>query len=143
MTNNVGLGLPVFTIGYPLIDLQGSRPKFTDGRISSVAGFKDNPDEVQISVSVQPGNSGGPLANLNGDVVGVVVARLDDLSVIEMAGSVPQAVNYAVKGSVLMRFLNENKSLVHGVNLGSSPGRTSEDAIRLVERASGLVFVFE
>jgi S1-C subfamily serine protease len=89
-TNTLALGAQVFTIGYPLVDLQGSQPKFTDGKVSSMAGFKDDPDEIQISVAVQPGNSGGPLADLNGDIVGVVVARLDDLRVIELAGSIPQ-----------------------------------------------------
>src|SRR5262249_3152458 len=110
-TNKPSLGNEVFTIGYPMIDLQGSRPKFTDGKISSLAGIADDPERMQISVPVQPGNSGGPLADPNGDVVGVIVARLNDLAVIEAAGSVPQNVNYAVKGETLARFLKENKTL--------------------------------
>ena len=83
-TNSVSLGAQVFTIGYPLVELQGSRPKFTDGKISSLAGLKDDPDQMQISVAVQPGNSGGPLTDMNGDVVGVVVARLNDLTTMAL-----------------------------------------------------------
>jgi S1-C subfamily serine protease/DNA-directed RNA polymerase subunit RPC12/RpoP len=89
-TNNFPIGTQVFTIGYPLVDLQGTQPKFTDGKISSVAGLHDNPDEIQISVAVQPGNSGGPLADNNGDIVGVVVARLNDFNTIAAAGTIPQ-----------------------------------------------------
>jgi hypothetical protein len=141
-TNPTSLGAQVFTIGYPMVELQGSRPKFTDGRISSVAGIRDDSDQMQISVAVQSGNSGGPLADMNGDIVGVVVARLNDLKIMAITGSIPQNVNYAVKGTTLVRFLNENKTLAPGVKLGSSPQRTQEEAIQLVEKASGLVLVY-
>ena len=57
------LGEEVFTIGFPNIDVQGLEPKYTDGKISSLAGLTDDPREYQISVPVQPGNSGGPLLN--------------------------------------------------------------------------------
>jgi S1-C subfamily serine protease len=142
-TNNYGIGAQVFTIGYPVVDVQGSQPKYTDGKISSVAGARDNPDHMQISVAVQPGNSGGPLADANGDVTGVVVAQLDDFKMMEMTGTVPQNVNYAVKGSTLVRFLRENRNLAPRVQFGPSPKRTQEDAIRAVEKASGLVIVYE
>ena len=95
------------------------------------------PDEIASEVSVLP------LADMNGDVVGIVVARLNDLKVMAIAGSIPQNVNYAVKGSTLVRFLNENKDLAPGVHFGSSPHRTQEEAIQLVEKASGLVLVYE
>jgi S1-C subfamily serine protease len=142
-TNNLSIGAQVFTIGYPLVDLQGAKPKFTDGKVSSVAGAHDDPDQMQISVAVQPGNSGGPLADANGDVVGVVVASLNEFETVAVAGSLPQMVNYAVKGSTLARFLRENRELVWNVRLGRSQQRTQEDAIRTVERASGMVLVYE
>jgi S1-C subfamily serine protease len=143
-TNSLSIGTHVFTIGYPLVDLQGLQPKFTDGKVSSVAGARDDPDEMQISVAVQPGNSGGPLADANGDVVGVVVASLNEFETVAVAGSIPQMVNYAVKGGTLARFLRENRELVRNVKLGRSlPARSQEDAIRLVERASGMVLVYE
>ena len=142
-TNSMSLGAQVFTIGYPLVEVQGSRPKFTDGNVSSVAGIRDYPEQMQISVAVQPGNSGGPLADMNGDIVGVIVARLNDLTIMAIAGSIPQNVNYAVKGTTLVRFLNENKDLAPGVKFGKSPNRTQEEAIQAVEKASGLVLVYE
>ena len=69
------LGQPVFTIGFPNPDVQGTEPKLTRGEISSLAGMKDDPRHFQISVPVQPGNSGGPLVDLNGNVVGIVSMR--------------------------------------------------------------------
>jgi len=141
-TNVATLGAQVFTIGYPMVELQGSRPKFTDGRVSSLAGFRDDPDQMQISVPVQPGNSGGPLVDMNGDIMGVVVGRMNDLKVIKIAGSVPQNVNYAVKGATLIQFLNANKALVPNLKFGGAPRRTQEEAIQLVEKASGLVLSY-
>jgi S1-C subfamily serine protease len=105
-TNAGELGQAVFTIGFPDIRLQGTDPKYTDGKISSLNGIKDDPAEYQISVQVQPGNSGGPLVDQAGNVAGVIVARLDDFAALASMGSLPQNVNYAIKGSILRDFLS-------------------------------------
>jgi S1-C subfamily serine protease len=97
----VQLGEAVFTIGFPNTGLQGVEPKLTRGDISSLAGFRDDPRRFQISVAVQPGNSGGPLLNQSGNVVGVIVAGLDDVITLRLSGSLPQNVNYAVKSSLV------------------------------------------
>lgn len=99
------LGADVFTIGFPNPDVQGFEAKYTDGKISSLAGIHDDQSTFQISVPVQPGNSGGPLLNRYGAVDGVVVARLDDVAMLVDSGTVPQNVNYAVKASTLRQFL--------------------------------------
>jgi len=106
-SNNATLGQAVFTIGFPDVRLQGTEPKFTDGKVSSMAGIKDDPSTYQISVPVQPGNSGGPLVDDAGRVQGVVEARLDDMAALSVMGSLPQNVNYAIKGSVLREFLSQ------------------------------------
>lgn len=138
-----GLGEAVFTIGYPLLEIQGTKPKYTDGKISSLSGIRDDPKRMQISVPVQPGNSGGPLADSNGDVVGMVSARLNDLRVLEAAGSVPQNVNYAIKGSVLWEFLSSQQLPALKHHPGPSASRRSpEEAIKLVEKASGIVLIY-
>ncbi len=105
-STEAGLGDPVFTIGFPDIVLQGTQPKFTDGKISSLTGLMDDPAEYQISVPVQPGNSGGPLVDQRGCVQGVVVARLNDSAALIAAGSLPQNVNYAIKSRLLRNFLS-------------------------------------
>lgn len=93
------LGQEVFTIGYPDPMLQGISAKFTKGEISSLAGIRDDPRLYQISVPVQPGNSGGPLLDMSGNVTGVIVAMLDAKTAFALSGSLPQNVNYAIKGS--------------------------------------------
>jgi S1-C subfamily serine protease len=70
VSRGIQLGESVFTIGFPNIVVQGLEPKFTDGKISGLAGPFDDPRFFQISVDVQPGNSGGPLVNSHGNVVG-------------------------------------------------------------------------
>jgi S1-C subfamily serine protease len=110
-SENVHLGEPVFTVGFPNPDLQGLAPKLTRGEISSLSGIRDNPAEFQISVPVQPGNSGGPLVTETGIVVGVVVARLHDSNTFEQTGSLPQDVNYAVKSDRLLELLHSVRGL--------------------------------
>lgn len=85
----------VFTFGYPAIDLLGNEPKFTDGAISSLSGPGGEAAFLQISVPVQPGNSGGPLVNQSGQVVGIVTASAAILPFVKATGSLPQNVNWA------------------------------------------------
>lgn len=101
------LGADVFTIGFPNVDVQGFEPKYTDGKISSLAGIRDDPSRFQVSVPIQPGNSGGPLLNRYGSVDGVMVARLNDAAIFAESGSMPQNVNYAIKVSSLRDFLKK------------------------------------
>ena len=104
-SRGVKIGAEVFTVGFPNIGLQGFEPKFTKGNISSLAGMQDDPKHFQISVPVQPGNSGGPLVDEWGNVVGVVVAKLNEKTTMELTGSLPQSVNYALKSSFTLALL--------------------------------------
>ena len=94
----VRMGDKVFTIGYPHIGTMGINPKYTEGVISAVTGIKDNPTVFQTTVPIQPGNSGGPLFNEKGEVIGLTTSSLSLLA-IESMGAIPQSVNYAVKSS--------------------------------------------
>jgi len=95
---SISLGEQVFTIGYPAPDMLGSEAKFTDGVISSLSVGGDA-GYMQISVPVQPGNSGGALLNGSGDVVGVVIATASALAFLKGTGTLPQNVSWAVKGA--------------------------------------------
>jgi S1-C subfamily serine protease len=75
-TSRAKLGASVFTIGFPRIDVMGSTPKLSDGVISDVNGLHGDPGSYQTTVPIQPGNSGGPLLNMRGEVVGVVRSML-------------------------------------------------------------------
>lgn len=88
-SRTVKLGERVFTLGFPKVGIQGEEPKFTEGSISSLFGAQDDSARFQISVPVQPGNSGGPLVNSAGQVVGIIVSGIPGL----------QNVNYAVKSN--------------------------------------------
>ena len=92
------VGAKVFTIGYPLNDVMGTNYKVTDGIISSKTGIADDVRYYQISVPIQPGNSGGPLFNKDGNVIGLTTARLNSQSV----GTAVENVNYAIKSSYLL-----------------------------------------
>ncbi len=138
-TNDVQLGDSVFTIGFPDITLQGMQPKYTDGKISSLSGIKDDPTEYQISVQVQPGNSGGPLVDANGNVAGVIVARLNDFAALKSMGSLPQNVNYAIKGKILRDFLSQSAD----IKLASvTPDSTSGSAVATVQQSVAIVLVY-
>lgn len=95
--NDAGIGTPVFTIGFPHSSVMGIRPKLSDGVISSTAGLRDDPTSYQISVPVQSGNSGGPLLDMSGSVVGVVSAKLSSGRMQAATGDATENVNYAVK----------------------------------------------
>lgn len=104
-------GTSVFTVGFPNIQLQGFDPKLTKGEISSQTGFQDDPRQWQISVPIQPGNSGGPLCDENGNLIGIILSTLDPLKMAKLAGEIPQNVNYAVKSSYILPLLDDVQNL--------------------------------
>lgn len=94
------LGEPVFTLGFPVTDMLGDDPKYTDGAISSLSGLEGRVSELQISVPIQPGSSGGPLVNASGEVVGIVTSMAETDEFKRESGTVPQNVNWAVKSEL-------------------------------------------
>ena len=102
-------GQDVFTIGYPLVQLQGTEQKVSFGHINADSGIQGDIRFLQIDVPVQPGNSGGPLVDEHGNVVGIVTARLDALLTLQATGSLPQNVNYAIKIDYLFPLLRYTK----------------------------------
>ena len=99
------IGEKVFTIGYPATHLMGERPKYSEGVINAVTGLKDDPAFFQVSLPIQPGNSGGPLFNERGQVVGITTASLSSLAIDSM-GAIPQNVNYAIKSSFVKNLIS-------------------------------------
>jgi S1-C subfamily serine protease len=141
-SRTVRLGDSIFTIGYPNPEIQGVEAKLTKGEINSLTGIQDDPRHFQISVPVQPGNSGGPLVNQVGNVVGIVAARLDDLKALKSTGSLPQNVNYAVKSSFAVAFLETIPEVTAKlIEPFSGPGPGSENVIRNAQDATALIMV--
>jgi uncharacterized protein len=137
------LGDSVFTIGFPNTRVQGVEPKLTKGEISGLAGIQDDPRHFQISVAVQPGNSGGPLVNSFGDVIGIVTLRLDDIKTLQLTGSLPQNVNYAVKSSLVSAFLENLPEISSKLKRPHPPiERKFDGVVKEVEEATVLVLVY-
>jgi serine protease Do len=101
------LNSDVTVVGYPLSGLLGGL-NVTRGAVTSTKGIGGDGINMQISAPVQPGNSGGPVLNGSGQVVGIVVARLSDSFAIESFGTVPQNVNFAIRGEIAKLFLAQN-----------------------------------
>jgi Trypsin-like peptidase domain len=102
----VRAGDPVVALGYPLSGLLATTVNLTVGNVSALAGLGDDSRYLQISAPVQPGNSGGPLLDASGHLVGIVTAKLDAALVARFTGDIPQNVNFALKAEVARTFLD-------------------------------------
>ena len=109
-TEDVERSESVKAIGFGFGKSYSSDIKVTAGIVSSLAGFNDNYSEFQMDAAIQSGNSGGPVINESGDVVGMSVAALNSSAVFEETGTMPQNVNYAIKASTLKQFLDANNA---------------------------------
>ena len=102
----VRAGDDVIAVGFPLSGLLANQVNVTTGSVSALAGLYNDTHVLQMSAPVQPGSSGGPLFDASGNVVGVVVTKLNARVVAEETGDIPQNVNFAVKESVVREFLD-------------------------------------
>jgi S1-C subfamily serine protease len=129
---SVRQGEAIVAYGYPLPGLLASGGNLTTGNITALSGIGDDTRFLQISAPVQPGNSGGPLLDGSGNVIGIVEGKLDATKVASAIGDLPQNVNFALKASVVATFLDSNGILyTSGVSAaGRSPSDIAEDAKR-------------
>jgi serine protease Do len=119
----VRVGEDVEAFGYPLFGLLATGGNFTVGYVSAIAGLGDDTRYLQISA-----NSGGPLLDQSGNVVGIVVSKLDVAKVFKATDDIPQNVNFAVKATILTNFLDANGvTYVRG---------TVVQALQLISRAA-------
>jgi S1-C subfamily serine protease len=99
-------GDTVVALGYPLSGLLASSANLSVGNVSALAGLGDDNRYFQISAPIQPGNSGGPLLDASGHLVGIVTAKLNAAHVARFTGDIPQNVNFAIKAEVARAFLD-------------------------------------
>jgi len=102
---NVSSGLDIVTLGFPNPQALGDSLKITSGIINSIESNKSTPFLFQFSAQIHPGNSGGPVLSLAGDVVGIVHGYLSDTRATQLT----QNVNYAVNSSRIINFLTKEK----------------------------------
>jgi hypothetical protein len=142
-SRGVKLGGTVVTVGFPNIGLQGFAPKLAKGEIASLSGAGDDARYFQISVSRQRGsNSGGALVDERGNVVGVVSAKLNARAALAASGSLPENVNYAVKSSYLLSFLESVPEVSAKLKEPNTKEQKFEDVVKAAEQAAVLVLVY-
>lgn len=101
-------GDSVVVIGFPYHGLLSSDFTVTTGIVSSLSGMLNDTRHLQISAAVQPGNSGGPLLDTSGEIVGMVAAKLDALRVARYTGTIPENINFAIKTGAIRDFLDNS-----------------------------------
>src|SRR5206468_6099705 len=136
------MGSTVATVGFPNIGLQGFAPKLAKGEIAALSGAQDDPRYFQISVPVQPGNSGGALVDERGNVVGVVAAKLSARAALAASGALPENVNYAVKSSYLLSFLESVPEVSAKLKEPNAKEKKFEEVVKEAEQAAVLVLVY-
>ena len=142
-SSKVRPGDKVFTIGYPASSILGKNQKITDGIVSSITGIEDDPTMFQITVPIQPGNSGGPLFNESGEVIGITTASLS-LNAIRSLGAVPQNVNYAIKSSFVNNLLTTiPKTLLSNRGIVVVPSKPGNSLADFFERVSNNIVLIE
>lgn len=128
-------GEGVVAYGFPLAGLLSSDPKLTRGEVNGLAGIGDNPAHYQISAEVQPGNSGGPLLDMQGHVLGVVVSKLNAQRVAQRTGDIAQNVNFAVKVEAAIPFLRR-AGLEPRLAPSTGPERGAADVGEIAHRST-------
>ncbi|MDO4461430.1 MAG: trypsin-like peptidase domain-containing protein [Bacteroidia bacterium] len=109
------VGEDVFVLGYPLTNYMGDEVKLTNGIISSRSGYQGDISTYQISAPVQPGNSGGPMFDSNGNVVGIVNAGIPSADNVGYA--IKTSYLYSLVGSALSTSIIPQGNRVHGGSL--------------------------
>ena len=136
-TTRTQLNEAVTAAGFPL---QGAFTgiAITNGTISRLSGLKGDTGQVQISAPVQPGNSGGPLLDSAGNVIGVVSGKLNAMKVAGIIGDVPQNVNFAITGNALRAFLDAKS-----VNYKEAGNERELTGVKIAAKASAFTVLVE
>lgn len=136
-TRGVRLAEDVLVAGYPLGSILGSGINVTVGTVSSLTGGGDT-KRFQFTAPVQPGNSGGPVLDMSGNVIGVVVAKLNAMNVQDQYGDIPQNVNFGIGLPSLLDFLDEND-----IDYVRKPSGPKLDKVDLAELARASTVLLE
>ena len=131
-------GASIIVVGYPLRGLLTSGASVSTGAVSALAGPGDDRRLIQISAPIQPGNSGGPVLDTAGNVVGVVVAKLDALEVARSIGDIPQNVNFAISAGSARAFLDDN-----GVPYETAPSDEERGPVEVAATARQFTMLVE
>ena len=127
-------GEGVVVYGFPLAGILPDAV-LTRGEINGLAGLADNRSLFQVSAPVQPGNSGGPMLDMRGNLIGVVVSKLNAQKIAQATGDIPQNINFAVKGEAALSFL-QRAGLEPRVAQSDGPDRGAADIGEIASRST-------
>lgn len=125
----IDVGVDIFVLGYPLRAAMGDEIKLTNGLISSKSGFQGDITSYQISAAVQPGNSGGPLFDKNGNLIGIVNAKL----------TIAESASYAVKTPYLKTLISSIDDNIPTMT-NSLYGKSLSEQVKAIKR---FVYIIE
>ena len=103
------LGEDIIAVGYPLSDKLSDSVKITRGIVSALSGIDNNSGQIQIDAALQPGNSGGPIINESGELIGIATSGLNKLKMAKEDKYIPENVNFAVASSIVTNILKNKK----------------------------------
>lgn len=130
-STQVSTGEDVFAYGYPVVKLMGEEIKVTKGIVNSTKGYKNSTSQFQFSAAVQPGNSGGPILNAKGEVVGITTSKI--------SGSSIESVGYAMKSAYINLFLSEVPELKDFKS--TSALKPGTEAVQVINVMKNFVFI--
>ena len=128
------VGQTIYVIGYPMVSAQGLEPKVTRGIVSSMSGFKGETDKFQMDAAIQGGNSGGPVVDEWGRLVGISVSTLI------VPGEKAENVNYAIKLDEVVKFLPKSVKMKTSVSLKR---KSTEKMIAEVLKSTVLILNYQ
>lgn len=99
----------IVVLGFPLQQILANQVHVTTGTVSAMAGPGNDTRILQITAPVQPGNSGGPILDMTGNVVGVATSKLNAIKTARLTGDIPQNVNFAINAAAIRAFLDANR----------------------------------
>jgi S1-C subfamily serine protease len=139
ISEQADIGEKTFTIGYPLNDIMGANYKVADGIISAKSGIGDDVRYYQITIPIQPGNSGGPLFNSQGDIIGITSAKLNGKAI----GIQIENVNYAIKSAYLLNLINMLPNIENTPNNKQVPLKELKEQVKILKDFVCLIQVTE
>ena len=100
-------GEQIYVMGYPMSSILGRyNPSISQGIISKTSGFGERSGEFQITAKINLGNSGGPIFNNKGEMIGISVGKLDKREILKKDGYIPEDVNIGISGDVIEKFID-------------------------------------
>ena len=132
-SEEVKVGETVGAFGYPIANALGYELKVTDGIVNSTTGFKNSISTLQFSAPVQPGNSGGPLINSKGEIIGLVSSKI--------SSSATESISYALKANYIKFFLTQASNITF--TKPSSQKMPNASLVEIVDRVKDFIFIIQ